>query len=335
MWLAASEMSPYEAAVMIRIWQQAKTILGICVVLSALGHAALLGAAYLQQPVAPAAPIAHIAASSPVQIATVTLPEAFQAPASAPAELDAPPAWEAPAEPEALAAAPAAAAARASESPVASAAASAEASERAQPAEAVASRPAVARAATAERETASAQPSDGTPAAAAPANVALEASSPARAAVAQAPAPSPAAEGMPAAALAAEGAPAPVAVASAANAAGRPSAEASASAAAPAGTVEQRITGDGAARYLARIRSALGAPPTPANAHGEEGTVELLVVLDDRGRVVEVRVITSSGHQVLDDSALAWLEGRRLPRPPRDVRDERVAISVPVQYVAG
>ena len=100
----------------------------------------------------------------------------------------------------------------------------------------------------------------------------------------------------------------------------------------PSATVS--LSGREAARYLSRVRSALGTPPAPEGADGATGIVEVLVVLDDRGRVLEVHVLNSSGHAVLDASAMAWLDDRRLPRPPRGIGAESVAITVPVAYLA-
>lgn len=287
---------------MARIWQKAKTILGICLILSAGGHAAFLAAAHLQTEAQPELVPLPWAQARSVQLDAVALPEIWQQPEP---EIDS--AAPEPSEPL-----------QADTAPEPAVAATSSPSLDAPPA-------APARTTRRHTTTNSARPAAPAPhevAASAPIDTSAAATSPAARAIASS-TPSPVT-------TSADGPDMPSGIETPA-ASSPPTAEVGASSA----SGETVLRGAAAARYLARVRRVLGAPPAPVGAQGEEGTVELLVVLDDRGRVLEVRVITSSGHRILDDSALAWLQNRRLPRPPRDLRDDRVAFAVPIQYVAG
>ncbi len=72
--------------------------------------------------------------------------------------------------------------------------------------------------------------------------------------------------------------------------------------------------------------------PKRAKRRGYEGTVVLEVLVDRSGRVKELRILTSSGHQVLDKAALKSVNGWLFE--PGMVGDEKVDmwVRVPVRF---
>ena len=72
--------------------------------------------------------------------------------------------------------------------------------------------------------------------------------------------------------------------------------------------------------------------PKRARRRGYEGTVVLEVLVDGNGRVKELRIITSSGHSVLDKAALKSVNGWLFE--PGMVGDEKVDmwVRVPVRF---
>jgi TonB family protein len=295
---------------------KAKSILGICLAASAIGHAAFLALTTLATPIAPSADATIRHQDAWVSIAPIVVATPTPADPAVPVRLTATFATPTVADLHAPAVPPSAPLARAQPAPSAQPARSAQPAPSALPAPSAQPAPSALPAAQA---IATAAPTRTSPSAAA---------EPALAAQPAAALPSPSsgsANGAVAAAGQALGT-TPGTVLAAAEP-GEDAAEL-----APASTVS--LSGQEAARYLARVRSALGTPPVPDGADGASGVVEVLVVLDDRGRVLEVHVAHSSGHAVLDASAIAWLDHRRLPRPPRGIGAEAVAITVPVAYLA-
>lgn len=70
--------------------------------------------------------------------------------------------------------------------------------------------------------------------------------------------------------------------------------------------------------YYAQLAAWLGRHkryPRRARKNGQEGTVEVEFVIDGGGRLLDHRILSSSGIEVLDDEALALIE-RAAPMPP-------------------
>ena len=66
---------------------------------------------------------------------------------------------------------------------------------------------------------------------------------------------------------------------------------------------------------------------------GWEGEVLLRLTIARTGGLRSVRVLRSSGHEVLDKHAVALVEGSgQLPKPPKGFDDEDLEITVPVRY---
>jgi len=96
--------------------------------------------------------------------------------------------------------------------------------------------------------------------------------------------------------------------------------------------------GDPGARrdYLARIQALLARHkeyPRRARARRIEGIVGVAFTLHQDGRITEARIVDSSGHRLLDDSAREMLAtAGPLPPFPEDMAPEPLALEVPIQY---
>lgn len=75
-------------------------------------------------------------------------------------------------------------------------------------------------------------------------------------------------------------------------------------------------------------------PPYPALAKrmGYQGTVELKVLVNRSGTVEELQVVSSSGYQVLDHSALTAVQRWSFKPGTRDAVQEAMWIKIPVQF---
>jgi protein TonB len=55
--------------------------------------------------------------------------------------------------------------------------------------------------------------------------------------------------------------------------------------------------------------------------------------LDRQGRVIDSRIVRSSGASALDDEALALLRrSQPFPRPPPELPGERLDLTVPIRF---
>jgi protein TonB len=91
-----------------------------------------------------------------------------------------------------------------------------------------------------------------------------------------------------------------------------------------------------AASYAARVRLHLESfkvyPPQARRRH-QTGVVQLTFAIDRQGRVLLAQVTKSSGVAALDQAALDMLAAAQpLPKPPSDVTDERISMTVPVEF---
>jgi periplasmic protein TonB len=72
--------------------------------------------------------------------------------------------------------------------------------------------------------------------------------------------------------------------------------------------------------------------PVSARSRGEEGVAQVFFSLDRQGRLLESRVVRSSGSASLDEEALALLRrAQPFPPPPLDWSDE-LNFSVPIRF---
>ena len=63
-----------------------------------------------------------------------------------------------------------------------------------------------------------------------------------------------------------------------------------------------------------------------------EGRLRLGVTIGEDGRIIAVRVLSSSGHSVLDESATASVTSLRIPAPPEALHWREREISLPIRY---
>ena len=87
-------------------------------------------------------------------------------------------------------------------------------------------------------------------------------------------------------------------------------------------------------RQIQREVNKLAARNYPRTAvrMGLEGRLRLGLTIDEEGTIRNVRVLKSSGHSVLDDSASASVMQIHLPPPPAELRWSEREISLPIRY---
>lgn len=88
--------------------------------------------------------------------------------------------------------------------------------------------------------------------------------------------------------------------------------------------------------WLADVNKALHKSypyPAAARRRGLEGEVKLKIWVDEDGRIVDVAVHKSSGHEVLDRAAIEAVQALgRVPTPPSSLGWKRSAMIVPFDY---
>jgi len=73
--------------------------------------------------------------------------------------------------------------------------------------------------------------------------------------------------------------------------------------------------------------------PEAAQSRHQKGTAQVFFSLDRQGRVIDSRVVRSSGASALDDEALALLRrAQPFPPPPPELPGQRVDLSVPIRF---
>jgi protein TonB len=73
--------------------------------------------------------------------------------------------------------------------------------------------------------------------------------------------------------------------------------------------------------------------PEVAQSRRQQGIAQVFFSLDRQGRMIDSRVVRSSGASVLDEEALALLRRTQpFPAPPRELRGESVDLTVPIRF---
>jgi protein TonB len=73
--------------------------------------------------------------------------------------------------------------------------------------------------------------------------------------------------------------------------------------------------------------------PETAQSRREQGVAQVFFSLDRQGRVLESRVVRSSGANALDEEALALLRrAQPFPPPPRELAGEHIDLTVPIRF---
>ena len=88
-------------------------------------------------------------------------------------------------------------------------------------------------------------------------------------------------------------------------------------------------------RYMRLVQREIGMPPYPRSARraGIEGTVMIGIAITPTGAVRAVRVKRSSGHERLDEAALAFLRQlSQVPAPPRELAWNTREVTLPISY---
>jgi len=73
--------------------------------------------------------------------------------------------------------------------------------------------------------------------------------------------------------------------------------------------------------------------PPAAQSRREQGTAQVFFRLDRQGRVIDSRLVRSSGASALDEEALALLRrAQPFPPPPRELPGQRIDLNVPIRF---
>lgn len=71
----------------------------------------------------------------------------------------------------------------------------------------------------------------------------------------------------------------------------------------------------------------------PRQAWGQSGVARLAFSIDRQGRLLESRIVKSSGSAILDEETLAMLRrAEPFPQPPPDVANDQLFFVVPIRY---
>jgi len=85
-------------------------------------------------------------------------------------------------------------------------------------------------------------------------------------------------------------------------------------------------------QVFAQLKRNLRYPPKAAS-RGEKGIVQISFSLDRHGRVIDSRILSSSGVAELDQEALALLRrAQPFPMPPADLPGERFERNAPISF---
>lgn len=97
--------------------------------------------------------------------------------------------------------------------------------------------------------------------------------------------------------------------------------------------------GSGASRadeYVTRVRHWLArnkSYPERARRQNLEGVVRIRFAVDREGRVLDYRIVSSSGHALLDQEVEAMIErAQPLPSMPEKLRRTRMELVVPIHF---
>jgi len=93
----------------------------------------------------------------------------------------------------------------------------------------------------------------------------------------------------------------------------------------------------GVVKWMAQISAALERNkryPPKSEARREQGTAQVRFTLDRQGRVIESRLVRSSGAAALDEEAMALLQRAQpfAPWPPKEFASDRVDLTVPIRF---
>ena len=73
--------------------------------------------------------------------------------------------------------------------------------------------------------------------------------------------------------------------------------------------------------------------PESAQSRRQQGVAQIFFSLDRQGRVIDSRVVRSSGTSALDEEALALLRrAQPFPPPPPELSGQRVNLTVPIRF---
>ena len=73
----------------------------------------------------------------------------------------------------------------------------------------------------------------------------------------------------------------------------------------------------------------------PSNARGAQGVALVAFTIDPKGKIIDSRILQSSGSPTLDAEAIATIKrSEPLPLPPPNLSADQLSFSLPIRYVA-
>ena len=107
----------------------------------------------------------------------------------------------------------------------------------------------------------------------------------------------------------------------------------------PAAPRSSRVDEDAALRRFAQeISRIIGESvsdrdyPRLARQRGWQGTAEVRLIIGSNGKVKNIVIGRSSGHDVLDERALEMVKHVRLPKIPSPFREREFTVTIPITF---
>jgi TonB family protein len=119
---------------------------------------------------------------------------------------------------------------------------------------------------------------------------------------------------------------------SAANEWGRAAVERGRAAGSPAALPSSTVVPTWKSQIVARLEEHKRYPEE-ARSRREQGVAQVFFSIDRQGRVLESRVVRSSGANALDEEALALLKrAEPFPPPPQELAGDHVDLTIPIRF---
>ena len=72
--------------------------------------------------------------------------------------------------------------------------------------------------------------------------------------------------------------------------------------------------------------------PKVAQMRGWQGEAIIQILVDANGKVLESRIHTSSGFDILDKQAIKMVNEANLPLPPEALRNKPISVLIPISF---
>jgi len=86
------------------------------------------------------------------------------------------------------------------------------------------------------------------------------------------------------------------------------------------------------AKLISREVAKYKQYPRIAQMRNWQGETQVQILVDGNGKVLESKIHTSSGYEVLDKQALKMISEAKLPFPPEALRNKPISIIIPISF---